>query len=419
MKTLFRNISELYTFQGFHEKDGRHPGDEDWGRIPKGALLVEKGRILWAGPEREVKKALVRWAGTSSRKISLREVDLGGAIVFPALTECHTHLVFAGDRSEEFELRTRGASYQEIAARGGGILSTMKATRAATAGVLRDLAQKRIDEFVRQGVTTVESKTGYGLDSASEIKCLEVMKKLRGPRVVPTFLGAHARPPEFPEEESYLRYLQEKLLPIIRKKRLAERVDIFVEKGFFSKEAARSFLTFCREQGFSLTIHADQMSLSGGSELGIELKALSIDHAIQISDELIGRLAASSTTGVLLPTADLYLKCPFPPARKMVDQGCRIALATDFNPGSAPCQDVQTVGLLARLEMKLHLPEVFCAYTFGAASALGLREELGSLTAGKRADFVVTETPLREWFYSPGRQLATKSFIQGRQLHNA
>jgi imidazolonepropionase len=336
--------------------------------------------------------------------------------VIPGFVECHTHTVFAGDRAEEFELRLRGASYQEIAARGGGILSTMKKTRGATVAALANEAQTRADEFVRQGVTTLEIKSGYALNLEGESKVLQAAAKVQGPRILRTFLGAHALPPEFQTYEAYLQHLTEKVLPVLKKKKLAERVDVFIEKGFFPLEASKKYLQAAKDLGFQTVIHADQLSLSGGTEAAIALGSLSADHVIQIGASEIKKLASSDVTAVLLPAADLYMRCAYPPAREMIDAGVRVALATDFNPGTSPTQNLNLVGLLARLQMKMSLPEVIAAYTVGAAHALNLQSVVGSLEAGKSADFFSTTKDWRILFYNVGEQVPERIFKGGVEL---
>ncbi|PWU15434.1 MAG: imidazolonepropionase [Bdellovibrio sp.] len=417
-------MAELHTFDGFAKKDGRKVSEADFGTLKNAALIVEDGRIQWCGPDRKIPPSLVKPVRQPARQPGrlparqpvrqpVREISLDRALVMPSFVECHTHLVYAGDRSQEFELRNQGVSYKEIAARGGGILSTMRATRQASAGKLLERAQFALDRFVEQGVTVVEVKSGYALDEAGELKMLQVANKLRRARIVTTFLGAHALPPEFGSTSAYLDFLVGRLLPKVRRRKLSSRVDIFLEKGFFERPESESYLLAARDLGFQITLHADQLSLSGGTDLGVELGALSVDHVLQIKEEQVRKLARSSTTAVLLPLADLYLSCPYPRARLMIDEGVRVALATDFNPGSSPCQDLQLVGLLARLEMKMSLAEVLCAYTFGAAAALGLQSEQASLQVGKRADFITLNCGLNELFYSPGRPCVRSVYRDG------
>ena len=402
--TVFKNIGTLLSLEDAAMKQGRQILEEDLSITSKAAMLVENGKIAWVGPQKSLPK-------TKGRKP--KEVDLKGATVIPGLVECHTHSLFAGSRSEEFEMRLQGVSYQEIAKRGGGILSTMRATREASVMNLKQLTQKRVDGFARQGVTTLEIKTGYALDEKNEIKSLKTIRSLQGPRIVPTFLGAHSVPPEFSKAQDYLKYLQG-FLPAVRK--LTDRLDIWIEKGFFEKEFSKAYLEKAKELGFQITIHADQLTLCGGAELAVELQALSADHVIQLQGREIELMAKSATTAVLLPMADLYMKCAYPPARDLIDAGARVALATDFNPGSCPSQDLALVGLLARLEMKMSLPEVIAAYTVGAAHALGLEENIGSLEAGKSADFVCLNDDWSRLFYSAGEMPIAKVFKQGQEI---
>ena len=244
---------------------------------------------------------------------------------------------------------------------------------------------------------------------------LEVLKAIKGPRIVPTFLGAHARPPEFSDNSTYLNFLADRVLPEIKKKQLADRVDIFIENKFFEAPESGDYLRRATEMGFKITVHANQLSLSAGAELAMKYAAQSADHVINLNEKLISDFAKSKTVAVLLPTADLYMKCAYPPARKLIDAGATVALATDYNPGSSPSQDLALVGLLARLEMKMTLPEVFKAYTRGAACALGLEQEEGLLAVGKSANFICTDAELSDFFYSAGFTPSHRLFIRGRE----
>jgi imidazolonepropionase len=375
------------------------------GHQPKMAMIIDKGLISWIGPQNKIPK-----------KIKFKsKLDLKKKKIFPAFIECHTHSVFAGSRADEFEMRNTGVSYLEIAKKGGGILSTMKKTRAASVNELLATTQERVNNFLKQGVATVEIKSGYALDLKNEIKTLEVIRKIKKARVVPTFLGAHAKPPEYESYGAYLDYLADEVLPVVKKKKLASRVDIFIEKNFFETSEARKYLSVAKRLGFEVTIHANQLSLSGGAELALEIGAQSADHVIHLTDETIEYFARNQTVAVLLPAADLYMKCPYPPARRLIDSGATVALATDYNPGTCPTQDISLVGLLARLEMKMTLPEVFQAYTINAAKALGIDQEEGSLKVGKRANFISTEAELADFFYSAGSMPKHELFILGNR----
>ncbi len=400
---VFRGIDTLLSLQGAAQKEGRHIEEKDLGIIRKAALVVENGKIAWMGTQKSLPSLYA--------KKKSKEVNLDAATVMPGFVECHTHSLFAGSRSAEFEMRLQGRSYEEIAKLGGGILSTVKDTRAAKASELLRLTHRRVENFVRQGVTTLEIKSGYALNHKDELKSLASIRAIQSIRVVPTFLGAHSIPPEFKKASEYLKHL-ELLLPKVRK--LTDRLDIWIEKGFFEKDFSRGYLQKAKELGFQIVVHADQLTLSGGTELAVEFKAVSADHVIQLQDSQIQKLAKSETTAVLLPMADLYMKCNYPPARKLIEAGARVALATDFNPGTCPSQDLSLVGLLARLELKMSLPEVIAAYTVGAAHALSLQAEVGSLEVGKAADFIGSNQEWTSLFYSAGNAFPSKVYSSGR-----
>lgn len=408
MGFILRNISTLLTLEQAAFKQGRHIQEADLGITSKSAIVVESNCISWVGPNSKIPKEFT--------KKNLKEYDCKGLTVLPGFVECHTHLIYTGHRADEFELKNQGMTYQEVTARGGGILSTMKHTRSASLAQLTASGQKRADHFVSQGVTTLEAKSGYALNLKDELKCLQAIKNLKGPRTVSTFLGAHALPPEFKTYEEYLQYLGDKVLPEIKKKNLASRVDIFIEKGFFPKEASLQYLQIAKKLGFETVVHADQLTLSGGTDVAVEMGSLSGDHLLQISDAEIKKLGKSGVTCVMLPAADLYMRCPYPPAKKLIEAGARVALATDFNPGTSPTQDLNLVGLLARLEMKMTLPQVIAAYTVGAAFALKLQTEVGSIRVGKSADFMCIDDGWDELFYSIGGPAKRAVFSRGKKI---
>lgn len=405
---LFKDIGSLMTLASLSQKDGRRPDVGDLSQQLRSAIIVHKGCIEWIGSQKNIPKEY--------RKKIKKETSLKNKTVMPAFVECHTHSIFAGNRSAEFEMRMRGQSYQEISAQGGGILSTMRATRKATQAELTAGAQKTLNSFAAQGVGVVEIKSGYALNLKDELKMLRAAQSLRGPLTVTTFLGAHALPPEFHERENYLDYLASDCLPRIKKQKLSSRVDIFIEKGFFEIPSAKKFLERARDLGFQLTIHADQLSRTGAAILGVELGALSVDHVICATDSDCQRIANSSVTAVLLPTADLYMKCPYPPARKLLDAGARVALATDFNPGSSPSVDLNLVGLLARLEMHMTFPEVVAAYTFNAAAALGVEGHYGTLEKGKVANFQAFDDDINNLFFKISPRHDLELFVSGKKV---
>lgn len=374
------------------------------------ALIASQGQVRWVGREAKLSAKLIKeMTGSSSAK----EINLKGRSVIPGFVESHTHLVFAGDRAEEFEWRNHGVSYQEIAARGGGIRSTMLATRKASPATLKALAQKRADAFTRQGVTTLEIKSGYGLSLEAERKCLKVAGELKGPKIIRTFLGPHSLPPEFSETGPYLDYLVTKVLPVVARQRLAERVDIFIEKGFFTPQDAQKWFKAARAAGMDLVAHVDQLTAGGGAKLAAQAGALSVDHCIHVTKEEIEVLAKSQTTAVLLPTSDFYLKVAYPNARALIEKGVRVALATDFNPGTSPTQDLSFVGVLARLEMKMSQAEVLCAYTLGGAYALNCADQAGSIEPGKSCDLAVIDGSWRDLFYQVGHHPVVGTYRSG------
>lgn len=405
---LIRDIGELVTLQGVAEKDGRHPKEHELKIIPKAAMVIEGGRISWLGSE---KKLSAKWARTQ-----FKETYVEGRPILPGFVECHTHLVFAGDRMHELDLLSQGMTYQEIAARGGGIRSTVKATRNATFNRLLELGQERVLRFTRQGVTTLEVKSGYGLDLKNEEKILNVIRSLKGPRVVATFLGPHAIPEEQASSESYIQELIEVFLPRLHRKKLFDRVDIFIEKGYFTPEQGERWLNAAQNLNVPFCAHVEQLHHTGGVMAAVKLGASSVEHVVQATEQDRAVLAQSSTVAVCLPTADLYLKMAYPKARQMIDEGVRVALATDFNPGSSPTQDLSLVGVLARVEMGMSLAEVLAAYTYNAARALGLEGQLGSLDLGKVADFVVLNEDWRGLFHSVGYHPVHQTWVSGKKL---
>jgi imidazolonepropionase len=403
----FLDIGELLTLEGAAAKGARRVGESDLSAVSDAVMVCRDGKIVWTGPR--VQYRAENFGVTE-------QTSLEGRTVLPGFVECHTHLVFAGHRAHEFEWRMQGQTYQEISAKGGGIRHTVNETRRASAGQLAALAQFRADRFLRQGVTTLEIKSGYGLDLETERRCLEVARGLRGPRVVTTYLGAHSRPPEHQELDTYVRWMCDQALPAIRAAGLADRVDIYIEHGFFTPAHAKQYLSRARELGFGITAHVEQLSDFGGTEAALEFMPQSLDHLVFANDAQIRRLAAAETAAVLLPASDLYLRMQYPRARAMIDGGVRVALATDFNPGTSPTQDLSLIGVLARVQMGMTLPEVIAAYTIGAALALGMGADLGSLEEGKSCDFVALDCSWRELFYSVGSHPVARVYRAGAQL---
>jgi imidazolonepropionase len=321
------------------------------------------------------------------------EVDGRGLCAIPGLVDCHTHAAFGGDRVEEFSLRAAGASYEELHALGGGILSTVRATRAAGEDGLRDAVERHRGWMLGHGTTTFEAKSGYGLDRDTELASLRAIRAAGG---VPTWLGAHAIPPEFEGDgDAYLDFALADVLPDAA--RLAEAADVFLERGAFDAAQARRYLEACRDAGLALRLHGDQFTEQGAIPLAIELGARSVDHLEATGPDGVRALAASGVVGVVLPASALFLGRPMPPARALVDAGAAVALATDFNPGSAFCESLPLCCSLAATQLKLSPGEALAASTVNAAHVLGRADRLGRLAPGFRADMVLLDAP--DWRY--------------------
>jgi imidazolonepropionase len=318
----------------------------------------------------------------------VEELDGRGLCAVPGLVDCHTHLCFAGDRVGEFDLRAAGATYEELHEAGGGILATVKATRAAGPAVLREAVARHRRWMLAHGTTTFEGKSGYGLDLKTESAMLAAVRDADG---IPTWLGAHSVPPEFSHADDYLDFALAEVLPAVTG--LAEAADVFVEEGAFTAMQARRYLEACRAAGLALRLHADQFTESGGVPLAIELGARSVDHLEATGSEGVAALARSDVTAVLLPIAALFLGRPMPPGRALVDAGAAVAVATDFNPGSAYCESLPVAMNLACTQVGLTPAEALAACTVNAAHVIGRADRLGRLAPGYAADVVLIDAP--------------------------
>ncbi|MER3429086.1 MAG: imidazolonepropionase [Pyrinomonas sp.] len=381
--------------------------------IADGAMLVRDGRIARIGRREEIEPLIGK---------TTRVVNVGGRVVLPGFVDAHTHAVFAGTRADEFELRAAGCTYREIAARGGGILSTVRRTRAATEEELFRTARRRLAWFVRAGTTTLEVKSGYGLSVDDELKILRVVRRLGEEtrvRTVPTFLGAHEVPDEYrAQRASYIELIVREMLPRVAREGLARFADAFCEEGIFSTAEVRRVLSAARACGLGLRIHADQFSNSGGAKLAAELGATTADHLERTDEEGIAALRAANVQPVLLPASVYALGShEYPAARRMIEAGLAVVLATDFNPGTSPTPSVPMVLSLAVTQMRMSPAEAITAATINAAYSLSMGGQIGSLEVGKQADFAVHDVEdYRELAYFFGIEPAWETYIGGERV---
>ncbi len=378
--------------------------------IENAYLLLEDGYIVAFGKMQEVTHLQIPISDT---------LNLQNQLVLPTWCDSHTHLVFAASRENEFIDKLKGLSYAEIAANGGGILNSAKLLNETSEDVLFNIAWQRLQEIIALGTGAVEIKSGYGLCVAGELKMLRVIQKLKKKSPIPikaSFLGAHTYQLEFKENhQAYIQIVINEMLPIIAKENLADYVDVFCETGFFSPEETKQICTAAMQYGLKPKLHVNQLNSIGGVKTGIELKSVSLDHLEVMEEEDIKLLASANSIGTLLPTAAYFLRMPFQPARKMIDSNCAIALASDYNPGSSPSGNMNTVVSMSCIQMKMLPEEAINAATINGAHAMEIANELGSIAVGKRANLIVTKKipSLAYLPYSFGTNLIDKVFING------
>jgi imidazolonepropionase len=405
------NCSQLVTLAG--QVVGPHvgPAMRELAIIEDGAMLVRDGRIAGVGARSEIEPLI----GNDAEVLDAR-----GRVVMPGFVDAHTHPVFGGNRAGEYEQRASGVTYQEIAASGGGIQATVNKTRAAGLDQLIEAGARYAEWFLRGGTTTVEAKSGYGLSVEDELKILRAIRQLDQEtplRYIPTFLGAHSVPTEYRSRRAdYISLLIEEMLPRVASERLAEYCDVFCEERVFTTDESWRILSAARAYGLDLRIHADQLSLSGGALLAARLKAATADHLEHTDRNGINALKSAGVQPVLLPASVYALGSTlYPAAREMIDAGLAVVLATDFNPGSSPTTSMQMVLNLASTQMRLTPAEAITAATINAAHSLGRGDQLGSLEAGKRADFVIYDcADYREVSYFFGVEHAREVYVDGR-----
>jgi imidazolonepropionase len=399
---LLRNIGLLVQCRSHGSQADIHP-------VPDAALVWQDDRITWVGPESTLPEEYAEWPAE----------DAGGRLVIPGLVDCHTHLAFGGWRGDEFADRIRGKSYQEIAAAGGGILSTVRQTRQLDEEALLLRCRDFLSGMAALGVTTVECKTGYGLEEATELRLLRVYDALArgGPqRIVPTLLAAHTWPPEYQQDHSgYVGLVIEQIIP--RARSLARFCDVFVEEGAFTIDEARRILQAGLAAGLRPKLHADQLSAGGGAELAAELGAASADHLEHIRPAGIAAMRRAGVVAVSLPIASLYLRQPPLPARELIEAGVPVAVATDFNPGSAPSYHLPLALTLACTLQRMTPAEALKGATIIAARAAGVEGECGSIEPGNSADFAVIDAPdVNHWLYHFRANACVRTVVRGRTV---
>jgi imidazolonepropionase len=413
---LITGASQLLTLRGSDPRRG--DSLSNLGIVKDGALLVRDGVIEDIGTRAEMD------ALPEAR--SAQKLDVGGRVVLPGFVDSHTHLIHAASRAEEYELKIEGASYEEIARKGGGILNSVKKLRAATSAALKKRAHSALKLFAAYGTTTLEAKSGYGLDVASELKILGLHKELNLEQpleIVSTFLGAHVVPAEFRGKtggtERYIKLLTESLMPRIGEIRLAEFCDVFCDRGAFTREESKRILQAGRQWGMLPRLHAEQLTRTGAAQLGVQLKAASCDHLEKVNRADIAALAKSHTVATLLPGCDFHLGLKeYAPARALIEAGAIVSLATDYNPGTSPTLSMPMILSLACTQLRMKPAEAIAAATINAAFALGREKRIGSLEVGKQADLAVFEVAdYREIPYYFGVNHCWMTVKRGRVIH--
>ena len=408
---LFKHASELVTPLGTALKKGREM--QELLIIPNGCVITEGDRIKAVGGP-EILEGL--------DEAEYEVIDCTGRTLLPGLVDSHTHFIFGGYRAEEFSWRLNGESYISIMERGGGIISSTKATREASLEDFLTVGRKRLRSFANFGVATVEGKSGYGLDKDTELRQLEAMARLNEEdhiRIIPTYMGPHEIPVEFKgRADDYIDFCLTEVLPEVKARGLAAFCDIFTEKGVFDIAQTRRYLNACREAGFGIRMHADELFAGfGGAELAGELNVTSADHLLKISDAGIAAMREGNVCGTLLPLTAFSIKADYAPARKMIDQGMGVALATDLNPGSCYSESIPLLIALSTIYMGMRMEEVVTALTLNGAAALGLAADKGSLEAGKMADVAVFDVPNHKFLtYHFGVNECVFTLSEGREV---
>jgi imidazolonepropionase len=414
MKTLIKNISSLCTLQGENKSFRIGKDMQSIGEIKNGAIIFSD-KIEWTGTTNEVNNYI------SNNNIKIDEViDASGKTIIPGFCDSHTHIVFAGNRSDEFARRLRGATYQEIAAEGGGILKTMNATRNASIEELIENGKKLALSAIKYGTTSIEIKSGYSLNLEGELKQLRAIKELKKElplNIRSTFMGAHDFPPEYKNNrQKYIDLIINEMLPKVAEEKLADYCDAFIDKGYYTNEEARQIFEVAIKLGINLRTHSDEMADVDAAGFSADIGAVSADHLLFVSDESIIKMAKSGTVATMMPATAYFLRMPYAPARKIIDAGCITALATDCNPGSSFTENMQLVLSLAVINMQMTAEEVLTAATINGAKAIELSDITGSLDIGKQADLLLCDCQSYiDIFYHFGINHIKNVWIKGKK----
>jgi len=412
MNLFIKNIAQLVTVASSGRRVKTGPEMGELGVIRDAGVLCREGKIVWVGSMADRSAPIPR---------DIPELDAAGKTVLPGFVDAHTHMMFAGDRCGEFALRASGATYQEIAAGGGGITGTVKEVRSASKKELKRSTARYLGEMMKHGTTAVEIKTGYGLDMDSEVKMLEAINELASEEiatVVPTFLGAHAVPPEYRADAGeYVRFVIDRMIPYAGRKKLARFCDVFCEAGFFDVAQSEAVLTAGSQWGMMPKIHAEELSPLGGAELAARLGAVSADHLEHVTAQGIRALSAAGVVALLLPGVSFFLNHRYAPARALIEAGVPVAIASDFNPGSCMSFSMPLMMTIACTHMRMSPEEAITASTLNAAAALNMSSTLGSIEPGKNADIIVAGVPdYRHLAYHFGMNHVTHTIKNGTLL---
>ena len=389
---LISNISQLVTCKNESAFPKKGIVQSDIGLQTNVNVLLNKDKIAFIGSS----QSLSSYVKKNKVKIT-REINCKNKVVTPGFIDSHTHFVFAGNREHEYEMRVAGKTYQEIAAAGGGIISTVSSVRKSSENNLFALGEKRLEKFFETGTTTIESKSGYGLDTKNELKLLRVINKLKkenkyGLDIIPTFLGAHSVPPNISKKD-YIKSIISEMLPVVAKENLAEFIDVFCEVNYFNAEETDFIFSEGAKYGLAAKLHSDQFNSIGGVGIALKNNAVSVDHLEVLKDKDIKKLAGKNTIATLLPGVSYFLDIPYQPARKLIQNNVPVALATDFNPGSCPTQNIQMIMSLASIQLRMSIEEILNAVTINAAFAVNRQDLIGSIETGKQADLLIFDIP--------------------------